>query len=179
MLPLLFDRDSRWGVLQGCWIGCLARVLDWMLDKDVLVSVRHGYCMECFTVMLHGAAGRSCGWNFWWGCLLEALKEMLDWVFDRDAGWSVRDRVWMLRCVFDRNARLSGQQGCWFECLMGLLEDRICEESCGECFAGLLDWLFYRNAVLSVWRGCWMGCLGRMLDEILDRIACVSVWQVC
>ena len=58
---------------------------------------------------------------------------------DRDAEWSVRHTVWLLRLVFDKNAELSGRQGCWFECLMGLLEDRISGESWDKCFTGLLD----------------------------------------
>ena len=52
-----------------------------MFDKDALVSVRHGYWMKGFTVMLHEAAGRLCGLEFSMG--------MLNGGIERNAGLSV------------------------------------------------------------------------------------------
>ena len=45
-----------------------------MFDKDALVSVRHGYWMECFTGMRHEAAGRRCGLEFSMGMLNGAVQ---------------------------------------------------------------------------------------------------------
>ena len=88
----------------------------------------------------------------------------------------------MLDGVVDRDAELAVSQGCWIECLTGILvyvADRDGAKGVRlglldgvfECSLRALEWVLDKDAVIQGLRG--------MLDRVYDRDARMSVFQGC
>ena len=66
--------------------------------------------------------------------------------------------------VFDTDAVVGGSQGCWIECLTGMLN---------SFFTGMLEYLV-KNVALVVSQGCRMQYFTLMLDPFLTGMPDVS-----
>ena len=124
-------------LVQGCWIVCMTRMLDWLFDRDCDLSGGRRCCMEYLArILIDCSAGNDLGRAF-----NEYVGGLLDSVFHQHAGFRVRQGCCIecltgkLDWVFHRYAGLSGKKGSLIEYLIRLL----------------IDWVFDKRGELRIW----------------------------
>ena len=78
--------------------------------------------------------------------------------------------------VFDMDAVIGGSQGCWIECLTGMLNsfftgmlEYLVKNCCTRCLTGMLNEVFDTDAGSIFDRS--VGCFRELMDQIFDRDA--------